>query len=115
MIPVTSGMMRNIWYPKKMAEYLTLTKLRELGVKKDSTVERDSAFRSNAERKLEKLQEKEKAEEVPEIVQRPAFEEASEPAPHVELEFFSVRYPFAMKYLEMHTNSIAARASYIYP
>jgi hypothetical protein len=58
-VPVTAGVMRNIWYPKRMAEYLTAVKLQELGVKKDLVLERDSSFRSNTERRLNKAYEKE--------------------------------------------------------
>jgi len=41
-----------------MAEYLTDDKLQQLGVKKDTAIERDSTFRSNTERRLEKEKEK---------------------------------------------------------
>ncbi|KAE9376718.1 hypothetical protein N431DRAFT_462533 [Stipitochalara longipes BDJ] len=57
-IPVTAGMMRNIWYPKKMAEYLTGDKLQQLGMKNDTSIERDSTFRSNTERKFDKEKER---------------------------------------------------------
>lgn len=40
-----------------MAEYATAAKLQELGVKKDATIERDGAFATNRQRKLEKAQE----------------------------------------------------------
>ncbi|KUJ07979.1 uncharacterized protein LY89DRAFT_691294 [Mollisia scopiformis] len=53
-IGVTAGVMRNIWYPKGMAEYVTAAKQEELGVKKDSGLERDSTFRSNTEIKVER-------------------------------------------------------------
>jgi len=42
--------MRNIWYPRKMATYVTVSKLEELGVK-DITAERDPLFGSNKERR----------------------------------------------------------------
>lgn len=74
-----------------MAEYLTAQKIAELGVKKDSGLERDSTFRTNAERKLERQQEKEQTERKPEHLPTMAFEQPDEPAPHVELELLSVR------------------------
>ena len=40
-IPVTSGMMRNAWYPSGRAEYVTFAELRE---KKDKIMERDFLF-----------------------------------------------------------------------
>lgn len=50
-MPVTRGIMRNVWYPKKMAEYVTLSKLHEL--KKENIVpERDPEFLSRRERKF---------------------------------------------------------------
>jgi len=88
-IPVTSGVMRNIWYPKKMAEYLTMEKLQELGVKKDSVVERDSTFQTNAVRKLEKKQEKQKQERPEEPLVRMTEEQPSEPVPQFELDLLS--------------------------
>ncbi|KAH6719111.1 hypothetical protein BKA61DRAFT_473565 [Leptodontidium sp. MPI-SDFR-AT-0119] len=89
-IPVTSGVMRNIWYPKKMAEYLTIAKLQELGVKKDAILERDSTFQSNAARKLEKKQEKQKQEHPEEEpLVRMADAQPSEPVPQFELDMLS--------------------------
>ncbi|PBP28391.1 Fructose-bisphosphate aldolase [Diplocarpon rosae] len=86
-IPVTAGVMRNIWFPKKMAEYLTLQRIAELGIKKDSGLERDSAFRSNAERRLEKQKEKEKEQEdASEPLPQMEAEQPEEPAPQIELE-----------------------------
>ncbi len=90
MIPVTAGMMRNIWYPKKMAEYLTDDKLQQLGVKKDTAIERDSTFRSNTERRLEK--EKEKFER---NIAAEAMTASIEPESTIaiELDLLSVRLP----------------------
>ncbi|KAL2067317.1 hypothetical protein VTL71DRAFT_1741 [Oculimacula yallundae] len=89
-IPVTSGVMRNIWYPKKMAEYLTLSKIQELGVKKDSITERDSTFQSRAVRKLEKKLEKEKLEEPEEEpLARMAELKPVEPIAQFELDLLS--------------------------
>ena len=42
--------MRNIWYPRKMATYVTMSQLQELGGK-DIAAERDPLFGSNRERK----------------------------------------------------------------
>jgi Ribosomal protein L9, N-terminal domain len=50
-VPVTRGIMRNLWFPNKMAEYVTLSKLHEL--KKENIVpERDPEFPSRRERKV---------------------------------------------------------------
>ncbi|KAK0104598.1 hypothetical protein ONS95_004884 [Cadophora gregata] len=88
-IPVTSGVMRNIWYPKKMAEYLTMEKLQNLGLKKDSVVERDSTFQTRAVRKLEKKQEKQTQERPEEPIVRMTEEQPSEPIPQFELDLLS--------------------------
>ncbi|EKD15762.1 fructose-bisphosphate aldolase [Drepanopeziza brunnea f. sp. 'multigermtubi' MB_m1] len=95
-IQVPPGVMRNIWFPKKMAEYLTLQKIKELGVKKDAVVERDSTFRSNAERKLERQLEKEQSNdgegEESEPLSQTISEQEDGPAPIVELELLNVRF-----------------------
>ncbi|KAG4435676.1 hypothetical protein IFR05_008842 [Cadophora sp. M221] len=88
-IPVTSGVMRNIWYPKKMAEYLTIAKLQELGVKKDAILERDSTFQTNAARKLEKNTEKQRQERPEEPLVRMADAQPTEPVPQFELDMLS--------------------------
>ncbi|KAJ5047287.1 uncharacterized protein L3040_003120 [Drepanopeziza brunnea f. sp. 'multigermtubi'] len=92
-IQVPPGVMRNIWFPKKMAEYLTLQKIKELGVKKDAVVERDSTFRSNAERKLERQLEKEQSNdgegEESEPLSQTISEQEDGPAPIVELELLN--------------------------
>ena len=104
-VPVTAGVMRNIWYPKRMAEYLTAVKLQELGVKKDFVLERDSSFRSNTERRLDKAYEKElekeqekqqekqleKTEAVPEAIQS-TYERVTP----IELELLSVRSSWSL-------------------
>jgi hypothetical protein len=52
--------MRNLWYPKKMAEYVTPAKMIEHGISNSAAVERDSTFPSRKQRKLNKqLQEAE--------------------------------------------------------
>ena len=89
-IPVTAGMMRNIWYPKNLADYLTDDKLQQLGVKKDTVIERDSTFRSNTERKLEREKEKFERNAAAESVMT-AFE--PEPAIQMQLDLLSVRLP----------------------
>ena len=91
-IPVTAGMMRNIWYPKRMAEYLTINKVQQLGVKKDTTVERDSTFKSNMERKLEKEKEQFKRKAAAAAESAMATMEKQSPIP-IELELLSVGYP----------------------
>jgi Ribosomal protein L9, N-terminal domain len=92
-IPVTRGMMRNIWYPKKMAEYLTTAKLQQLGVKKDTAVERDSTFRSNTERKLDKEKEKRERKIASAAAEAEVFAVEQEPVLPIELELLSVRLP----------------------
>ena len=91
-IPVTAGVMRNIWYPKKMADYLTAAKLQKLGIKKDTVIERDTNFRSNTERKLRK-QDEEKAEEIDSDTNtaQSAYEPAPEQIAPVELDLLGVR------------------------
>ena len=104
-VPVTAGVMRNIWYPKRMAEYLTAVKLQELGVKKDFVLERDSSFRSNTERRLDKAYEKElekklekqleKQLEKTEVVAE-ATQSTYERVTPIELEFLSVRASWSL-------------------
>ena len=91
-IPVTAGMMRNIWYPKKMAEYLTDDKLQQLGVKRDTTLERDSTFRTNTERKIDKERERfdRQAAVAAESLMASIEPEAAMP---MELDLLSVRLP----------------------
>jgi hypothetical protein len=83
--------MRNIWYPKGMAEYVTAAKLHEMGVKKDSALERDSTFRSNTEKKIERQSEvPEKEEEfIPPAPLIPSFSQY-EPEPQMQVELMSV-------------------------
>jgi hypothetical protein len=50
-IPISPGRMRNDFFPKKMAEYMTVAQLREIGML-NAVVERDSTF-GTAQRKLE--------------------------------------------------------------
>src|SRR5947208_9920827 len=42
-IPLPRGLMRNLWYPRGKAEYMTRSQLKELDLK-DSTIERDVTF-----------------------------------------------------------------------
>jgi len=49
-VPITPGVMRNIWYPRKMATYVTMSTLQGLGGK-DIAAERDPLFGTNKERK----------------------------------------------------------------
>jgi hypothetical protein len=44
-IPISPGRMRNDFYPKKKAEYMTVAQLRETGIQ-ESAMERDSTFGS---------------------------------------------------------------------
>lgn len=96
MVPVTAGIMRNLWWPKGVAEYLTLQKIADLGVKKDASFERDSTFRSKAERRFERQLEKEESNEEAlemESLSQMVSEQPDEPAPIVELDLLSVSTP----------------------
>ena len=42
-IPVAAGRMRNIWYPQRMADYVTPIQLREMNMR-HASFERDSSF-----------------------------------------------------------------------
>jgi hypothetical protein len=86
-------MMRNIWYPKKMAEYVTTAKLQQFGVKKDDLVERDSMFRSNTERKLDKEKEKLEREYADAAAEAATLAVKQEPVLPIELDLLSVRVP----------------------
>lgn len=57
-MPITPGVMRNIWYPRKMATYVTMSKLQELGGR-NIAVERDPVFGTNKERKVAERQRRE--------------------------------------------------------
>lgn len=48
-IPISPGRMRNDFYPKKKAEYMTVAQLRETGIQ-ESAMERDSTFGSRQDR-----------------------------------------------------------------
>jgi len=74
-----------------------MEKLQELGVKKDSVVERDSTFQTNAVRKLEKKQEKQKQERPEEPLVRMTEEQPSEPVPQFELDLLSVGNPISFQ------------------
>jgi hypothetical protein len=78
--------MRNIWYPKKMAEYATSTRLQELG-EKDTVLERDSTFLTNQERKAARAVQT--PTPVPAATQGLSVEEAT--AISIELPLLSVR------------------------
>jgi len=70
-VPVPPGTMRNTWFPNKMAEYMTLAKLKELG---DVVVERDPTFGSRQEKELAKAKkeaEKERARKTQEMASLP--------------------------------------------
>jgi ribosomal protein L9 len=99
-IPVTAGVMRNIWFPKGMAQYVTASNLQALGVKKDAPLERDSTFRSTTEKKLERQVEEEEPEQVVDeaqeeefrpapIVPAPSIIQAEPRAPQIELDLMS--------------------------
>lgn len=78
-----------------MAEYMTAAKMHELGVKKETAIERDSTFASEKQRKIAKKQQAE------ELAKQQADREAeqtlqaskavTQEAPVIELKLFSVR------------------------
>ena len=80
--------MRNIWYPKKIAGYVTIAKLDTLA-KKDLEVERDPNFASRQDRDSLKRAQKPRAislkRKAP-TVAAPVLEEA----PFIEAELFDV-------------------------
>lgn len=97
-VPVPPGVMRNSWFPRKMAEYQTLAQLKELG---DVAIERDSTFnpremeRIYREKKEARKQETLSAEDIEETQEIPVAPiEAAVPieseAP-IEPEILSVR------------------------
>jgi hypothetical protein len=49
--------MRNQWYPKKKAEYMTPSRFHELGLTHDDIGERDTAFGTVAAEEFEEVQE----------------------------------------------------------
>jgi hypothetical protein len=100
--------MRNIWYPKQIAEYVTPVVAQEIGLKKDTLIEREYTFKSERERKLERqIQQEEQAEREREAKEAAQADEAAqaqeaewevkgtsapkEPAPKIEIDLLSVR------------------------
>lgn len=70
-VPVPPGTMRNTWFPNRMAEYMTLAKLKELG---DVVIERDPTYGGRQEKELAKGRkdaEREKARRIREIPSLP--------------------------------------------
>jgi len=91
--------MRNIWYPKQMAEYLTAPKVEELRLRKDMPVEREYTFKSKVARKAERqIQYKEQEGKVEALSQLELEyelnveiqEEQREPVPQIELDLLAV-------------------------
>ncbi len=70
---------------------MTIDKVQQLGVKKNKTVERDSTFKSNMERKLEKEKEQFQREAAAAAESPIATMERQSPIP-IELELLSVGY-----------------------
>jgi Ribosomal protein L9, N-terminal domain len=50
---VEPGRMRNAWYPKKKAEYMTATRFQEMGLTRQDIGERDRAFGATTPEPLE--------------------------------------------------------------
>ncbi|GAB1311190.1 Ribosomal protein L9 domain-containing protein [Madurella fahalii] len=53
---VERGRMRNEWYPRKKAEYMTAARFRELGLSRNDIGDRDAAFGTLAAAELEDIQ-----------------------------------------------------------
>jgi len=77
-IPIPPGLMRNEWFPHRMAEYVTRGKLQELGLAKDANLERDSTFLSSAARKVERdrLKKEKEASEAQQAIELAKLAEA---------------------------------------
>lgn len=75
-IPATAGLVRNVWFPRRMAEYMPDTKLKELGIDAD-TVARDPTFQSAKERRLARQAVKE--------LEKPKSAPVEEMEEHVDL------------------------------
>lgn len=78
-----------------MAEYMTAAKMTELGVKKETAIERDSTFASGKQRKITRKQQaeelaKQQAEKLAEQTLQ-ASKVATEEPPVIELKLFTVR------------------------
>lgn len=83
-----------------MAEYLSASKLQELGLNKDAQVERDSTFKSNLDRKwdkeqenLEKIRAAAATEAAAEAAEAAALAENGKPIAPIELDLLSVSLP----------------------
>ena len=75
-----------------MAEYMTTAKMKELGIKKEAAMERDSTFISEKQRKIAKKLEAERlAEQEAEQKLQASKQVVEEPAPVIELKHLSVR------------------------
>jgi hypothetical protein len=75
--------MRNIWYPKKIAGYVTIAKLQTLG-KKDAAVERDPTFGSRKERESIKKAQKPRTPTVKRNTSAPVRAPVLEESPIIE-------------------------------
>ncbi|TVY27439.1 hypothetical protein LHYA1_G003230 [Lachnellula hyalina] len=93
-ISVTAGMMRNQWFPQRLAEYATAAKLQELGLKEEDVIQLDNISKSKIladEREVKKAAKAEakaltKANtEAKGTIQEPVWE----PVKPVELELLS--------------------------
>lgn len=83
-MPVTRGIMRNTWFPKKMADYAPASRLEELA-KEDIVPERDPTFGSKKERKAAMAAQPPAAPQIEVEVQEEVVE-------RVELPLLSVRH-----------------------
>lgn len=92
-------MMRNQWFPQRLAEYATAAKLQELGLKEEDIIQLDSISRSKilADEKEVKKAAKAEAKALAKAnteakgttIQEPVWE----PVKPVELELLSVGFP----------------------
>ncbi|TAQ87093.1 hypothetical protein B7494_g4565 [Chlorociboria aeruginascens] len=87
-LPVAAGLMRNNFFPRKMAEYVTAAKLKELR-KNDLPLERDYLFMNNRAAPKEELPEVDMAS-IEEGLQTPILRQYSAPpAEPIDLELLS--------------------------
>lgn len=96
--------MRNLWYPRKKAEFMTSARMKELGLTKNDIGVRDPMFGMQIETKEELVTDAVEAVAGAPIgavalgagARRPALETPSTPsAPAVEIEHIAVSAPWA--------------------
>lgn len=100
---IERGIMRNIWYPTKKAEFMTDTRMKQLGLTKNDVGERDPMFGMQLELEEELVDDAVEAVAglprgaipLAAAAGQPALESPS-PAPAVEIEHVAVSGPMDM-------------------